>query len=82
MRNQKSLFNRLPPCVVFTSEFDFNHRDAAYLRDVLQKHGKLLDWHDMPGVGNLYHYDCTLPHSYWFFKDLTIAFEKYIKKQD
>lgn len=36
----------------------------------------------MPGVGNLYHQDCNLPQSYWFFKDLTLAFEKFVKKQD
>ena len=80
MRGQKKLYQELPPCVVFTAEFDYLRRDALFLKEQLQKSGKLLDFHDMPGVGHLYHHDCNLPHSYWFFKDLTLAFDKFVKK--
>lgn len=68
--------------MVFTAEFDYLRRDAVFFRNLLRKEGKLLDWHEMPGVGNLYHYDCNFPQSYWFFKDLTLAFEKFVKKED
>lgn len=43
-----------PPCVIFTSEFDHNKREAYALRDMLLKRRKLQDFHEMPGVGHLY----------------------------
>lgn len=36
----------------------------------------------MPGVGHLYHYDSSNAESYWFMKDYSFAFEKYVKKDD
>ena len=69
----------MPNSVIFTSEFDYCRRDAIALKDALEKGNKLQDFNDMPAVGHLYHYDCELPQSFWFFKDITSAFEKYVK---
>ena len=49
---------------------------------MLLKRRKLQDFHEMPGVGHLYYYDCDEPQGYWFFKAYTSAFEKYAKKGD
>lgn len=72
----------MPNSVIFTSEFDYCRRDALMLKEALEKGGKLQDFSDMPGVGHLYQYDCTLPQSFWFFKDIESAFEKFVKKDD
>lgn len=77
-----SLFKQMPPSVVFTAEFDYCRRDAILLKRMLEKAGKLADFHDMPEVDHLYYFDSTLPQSFWFMKDYTFAFEKYVKKED
>lgn len=72
-------YRSMPPSVIFTSEFDYNRREAILLKDKLEQGGKLLDFSDIPGVGQMYHYDCNLPQSFWFFKDIESAFEKFVK---
>ena len=72
----------MPTTVISTAEYDYLRRDAIALRNKLDKFGVPTDWHEMPGVGSLYHYDCNYPQSYWFFKDYSHAFEKYVKKDD
>lgn len=76
------MFKQMPPSVVFTAEFDYCRRDAQTLKRHLEKNGKLADYHDMPGVDHLYYFDSNLPQSYWFMRDYTFAFEKFVKKED
>lgn len=82
IRNSIKSISEFPPCVIFTSEYDCMKQEAYALKDMLQKRGKVKDFHEMPGVGHLYYYDCNNPESYWFFRDYTSAFEKYVKKDD
>lgn len=82
IRGTINSIKEFPPCVIFTSEFDCMRREAIALKTMLAKKKKVIDFHDMPGVGHLYYYDCNNPESYWFFKDYASAFEKYVKKDD
>ena len=82
IRNAINSIKDFPGCVIFTSEFDCMRRESEALKKVLENKKKLLDYHDMPGVGHLYYYDCENPESYWFFKDYAAAFKKYVQKND
>jgi len=41
---------KIPPVVIYTSEYDFLRREALQLVEDLRKAGKYLDHHDLPGV--------------------------------
>jgi len=43
---------KLPPFVIFTSEFDFLRRDCLALAAKGKRIGKLLDMSDIPGAGH------------------------------
>ena len=45
-----SEFEKLPPAVICTSEFDTCNRDCFYLKDKFEKAGKLLDFQNIPGM--------------------------------
>jgi len=50
------MMNKIPPVVIFTSEFDNLRRDAYLLKAQCEKVNKLLDFHDMPRMAHGYVY--------------------------
>jgi acetyl esterase/lipase len=70
---------KLPPTMVFTSEFDFLRRDALDLISRLKSvNGPYLDHEDMPGVTHGYQYNGNLDQSTLHFKNFSTCFMKYI----
>ena len=78
-RSDISLLEKLPKCVVFTSEFDHLRRDSLVFIDRLKATNKLVDSQDMPSVAHGYQADASQKESKWFYEDLKKCFQKYVK---
>lgn len=68
-----------PPTVIFTSEFDYLRRDAIHFAKRLQKAKRYLDLQDMPGTHHGYQYDGNIEETGWFFQEMALAIEKYVR---
>ena len=77
-----SEFEKLPPAVICTSEFDTCNRDCFYLKEKLEKAGKLLDFQNIPGMHHGFQYDGTAEETDWFYDECTEAFLKYVSDID
>lgn len=74
-----AILAKLPPCAVFTSEFDILLRDNLVFAERLRKVGKLLALSNMPGVTHGYwvnNYDKD--ETKWFYEDEKKVFDTYV----
>lgn len=54
-RMPEAQLRKLPPTIVYTSEFDFLRRDAIHFIDRLRAADRLLDYYSHPGEGHNYY---------------------------
>ena len=81
-RASDEILKKYPPCVVWTSEFDFLRRDNEVLAERFKKLGKLAEISHMPGVIHGFHQmgdPETVQEIKWFCEEEKLAFKHLVE---
>jgi len=74
------MLQKVPPFVIWTSEFDTFKRDNYKMMERGKKLGKLLEFSTMPGVGHGYQTtNISNETSTWFYEEERLAFDTWVR---
>ena len=73
----ESLVAKLPPAIIYTTEFDMFRRNAEETRDLLAKYDKVLDFGVLRGMFHEAYAFYDLKRSDVWFRDIARAISKY-----